>query len=502
MDPRPTSRRGQVPRSEPLELRRLLSSAGAPAAADSDDVDTDKEDVQADLPGAVADALREGFPGAEFIEAERHDVSGGDAYEVSVRSDGRELDLLFASDGELLAGGDDDLADDDASAADATTTESAAPVTPVASAPAAADVEVVEMSPAEAEADDDDADVSLAQLPPAVREAFAALYPGANVIGAEFGPGGVHGEGEFDVRGTLGGGADAVEVTLAPDGQMIEAKRVLAAGEVPPTVREWVRQHFAGGEVAEAALLNAQGGQPSYELLIAPAGGGQDVEAVVRVAELDGPGQAPRTPPPAIDVPVTKTAATAGSRLGGIALENVAGRARGVDGAGLASAAPAQVTAATARPAPVAPQREASRVRDDVAGIAAEEAGLTEAQSSVDAVVARRLLRTLPRAVARVTRALPPFDAAGFERRVDAILSRLDALATRLGIRPSTGRASRLAVVVALVAASHLYRLRPRAARTTDSVGFVPGRPAPSWSWVLGRPSPVSRGPGSAGMSE
>ncbi len=85
-------------------------------------------------------------------------------------------------------------------------------------------------------------------LPDVVTAAIKALYPGAAVEEAEWG------EEELKVYEVEleANGEDVAEVTVAPDGTIVEVETEVAVGELPQAVKDAVALAAEGAEIKEA----------------------------------------------------------------------------------------------------------------------------------------------------------------------------------------------------------------------------------------------------------
>jgi uncharacterized membrane protein YkoI len=315
-------------------------------------------------------------------------------------------------------------------------------------------VEVLEIESADDDEDDDDVEVSLAQLPREVLAALQTRFPGAKLVEAEFSV--EDGDPEFEVAARFDD--RLFDVALTPGGTIIEVEEVITSRELPQAVLDWVRQRFPGAEIDEAAIMR-QDGVTSYEVVIAVEGG-QEVEAVLLVQEVQTPTAAS---PPGEDS--ADAAATQSLRL----VSDVA-----------ELAAPDAESAAPREPSPR--QTHAPRVNRETSPAAA--AGQVDAVNTADPTGATasdetiELVGTLPILVlseppagwlpeiAGVLGDVIVIDTAALEQALQEVVHQIDSLAAAtvaiVGDAGAGRAAFQFAAVVALIVGAHLLRLDTR----------------------------------------
>jgi hypothetical protein len=123
-------------------------------------------------------------------------------------------------------------------------------------------VQLLEIGPAE---DDEDAarEIPLEELPRDVISALTAHFPGAQLASAALD------DDEaltFSLSAQWSGGK--LELTVAPDGNVIEIEEALTPSDVPEAVSSWIASHFPGASIREVDFVAADDAA-SYDILFA-----------------------------------------------------------------------------------------------------------------------------------------------------------------------------------------------------------------------------------------
>jgi uncharacterized lipoprotein NlpE involved in copper resistance len=94
------------------------------------------------------------------------------------------------------------------------------------------------------------------QVPSATRSAFQKQYPGTAAKWEKE-------AGNYEVNFKHGG--KTMSAVIDKNGTIVETETDIAVTELPQSAREYVRQHYKGSTIKEAAQIVKQNGEVNYE---------------------------------------------------------------------------------------------------------------------------------------------------------------------------------------------------------------------------------------------
>jgi hypothetical protein len=118
-------------------------------------------------------------------------------------------------------------------------------------------------------ADEDEQDIALEDLPKAVVAAVEARFPGAELAEAEKET--ENGRTLYEVE--LKHNAREIEVSVTPQGTIVEIEKEIAEKDLPKVVRKAVKEKYPGSTIQEAeeiaVVKDGKDQVPSYEVVVA-----------------------------------------------------------------------------------------------------------------------------------------------------------------------------------------------------------------------------------------
>jgi hypothetical protein len=321
---------------------------------------------------------------------------------------------------------------------------------------------------------DEDVEVDADELPAAVLDAFNAAFPDAEISDAarEIDDGLV----EYDVNAEVAG--HEIDVSLSPDGRILEVAETLDLEDVPEQALAALRQQFGEAAIEDVSAID-EGGTITLEIAFTTAGGQQAIEATVGDAVV----LASVTPP---------AEATAG-----VFSDARAAAAAGADE--LRAAPVARAASDAAQPAaPVdAPQETPSKPQGHAAAAQpALAAAIIDALSNPAAQALHALASGagasvwLPQA-ADVIDDLAAIDVAAVERKIQGLLGEIESATTKAATDAAAAAAAAgshtlpaAAVAAAMLAAAQFVIIRLRLPKGGPILLF--NSINSNWSWILG----------------
>ena len=351
---------------------------------------------------------------------------------------------------------------------------------------AAVTVEVLEDLPDDER--DGDVEISPDQLPQVIVAALNARFPGATLTAAEM----ESDDDQTEYGVTAQHDGREMDVTLTPDGAIVEIETFIPADELPPEVLEQLVQLSPGAEIEEAAIVTKDGVE-SYEVSYTKPNG-QDWEAVFRLSapapaseETDG-GDTDPEPAQEPDAPLTFFAGSTSDVAAGEMLDEAIESDSSESADEIVDARSADAAAAQPVELPGLDRADGTeRMADNTFALAALSGSgqLTWGPRAWSAFVAGAGGEVwLPEMTSALADAFP-VDVSGVEQGLKELLREVDSLATRVLVDPASGSAAvRLAVMGACIGGIQLALLRWRVSKGGPTVVFRSS--ASSWSWVLG----------------
>ena len=325
---------------------------------------------------------------------------------------------------------------------------------------------VLEFEIAEEEPDED-VEVAPGDLPADVLAAFNAAFPDAEISEAarEID----EGQLEYDVNAEVAG--HEIDVSLSPDGRILEVEESLEPQEMPEHALAALRAAFGDAEIEEASVVEA-GGDITYEFAFTTAGDSRTMETTLGN-------------PPLVLADVTPPA--------DLSTDVFSGAIAGAAGADELIAVPVSAVVGDAEPAAVqSPQETPPKPSDSAATKPTVPAAILDALSNPAAQALNALAAGtgasvwLPQA-ADVIDDIASVDVAAVERKLQSLLGDIESATTKTAA-PAAGAGTHAlplaAVAAAVLAAAQLVIIRLRLPkggpiRLFNSINS-------SWSWILG----------------
>ena len=116
--------------------------------------------------------------------------------------------------------------------------------------------------------------ISKSELPPAVQKAVDEQSKGAIVHG--YATEVENGQREYELESTVNGRSR--DVTIAPDGTVIEVEQQVAMGELPGSVRDALLAEAGSGKITKIESLTKQGKLVAYEAQVHRAGKHSEIQ--------------------------------------------------------------------------------------------------------------------------------------------------------------------------------------------------------------------------------
>jgi hypothetical protein len=368
-------------------------------------------------------------------------------------------------------------------------------------------------------ADDDESDVEItpAQLPNEIVAAIDNHFPGAELLGAELA---TQAESAvYEVNTKLGG--QYIDVSLTPDGSIIETKQELAAGELPHLVLNWFKQYFPGAVIHEAELVT-EADMVSYDVRIA-AFGLQEYEGKFRVRDAEALDASSRSrqgasaahgailtstsfaaaqpvvaTSPYVAAPENESSVSESSETSE-ASEATEGQESRPEGVGVNGSSREQTEShmldSLRSPAQSGLSSTTQLVRANLPTLSARhrqpENVAAATPAAIETVAEPGATTWLPQ-LAGVLADVLPVDLAVVEQGIQQLLDEIDELAAGVGGAPTVANAAlQMAIVAALFTGADLVILHSRKAGSEPVLDCSTANS--SWSWVLGTAKPKLR---------
>jgi hypothetical protein len=327
---------------------------------------------------------------------------------------------------------------------------------------------VLEFEVAEEEPDED-VEIEPDELPAAVLDAFNAAFPDADISEAarEI----EEGQVEYDVNAEVAG--HEIDVSLTPDGRILEVEELLEPQDVPEQVLAVLRAAFGDPSIEEVSAVN-EGGQLKVEFAFTTGADQPTLEATLG----DPPVLANLTPP--------APAALAG--VFGDATAASAGADELLAPPLSTSVADAEQTSApvdTPQETPPNPQDHAAAARQPVSQAILDALSNPAARAMQALAAGTGASVWLPQA-ADVIDDIASVDVAAVERRLQSLLNDIESATTKTAAQAASAgsNALPLAVAAAVLIAAQLVIIRLRLPNGGPILLF--NSLNSSWSWILG----------------